>query len=201
MSNSHRYKTIIKKTSGLYKEKGSKFISYLFYANSERAFKDEMEIIHQEHPTARHFCYAYRFGADKKVYRANDDGEPNNSAGAPILGQIQSYDLTNVGIVVVRYFGGTKLGVGGLISAYREAAKEAIELNDIIEKEDDVRFKLTCDYETMPHMMNATKKGNWNIVEQTFENDAVIKIEVPLSKISQFQDTFAPLNITIEEEK
>lgn len=199
MSNSHRYKTIIKKTSGLYKEKGSKFISYLFYANSERAFKDEMAIIHQEHPTARHFCYAYRFGAEKKEYRANDDGEPNNSAGAPILGQIQSYDLTNVGIVVVRYFGGTKLGVGGLISAYREAAKEAIELNEIIEKEDDITHQLTCDYETMPHMMNSAKKGNWNIVEQSFENNAVIKIEVPMSKIEEFKNTFAPLNITIEE--
>lgn len=199
MSNSHLYKTIIKKTSGLYKEKGSKFISYLFYANSERAFKDQMDIIQQEHPTARHFCYAYRFGAEKKVYRANDDGEPNNSAGAPILGQIQSYDLTNVGIVVVRYFGGTKLGVGGLISAYREAAKEAIELNEIIEKEDDITYQLTCDYETMPHMMNSAKKGNWNIVEQSFENNAVIKIEVPMSKIEEFKNTFAPLNITIEE--
>jgi uncharacterized YigZ family protein len=193
------YNTIINRSTGFYKEKGSKFHGYLFNAHNTESFKKELDAIKEAHPSARHFCYAYRFGAKKEIYRANDDGEPSNSAGAPILGQIQAYDLTNVAIVVVRYFGGTKLGVGGLIQAFKETAKQAIEANTIIEKEDDVFFQLDFGYDVMPFIMDKLKKGNWNITEQTFENSAVIKLSIPLSKKDLFLTTFDNEPIEIQE--
>ena len=193
------YNTIINRSNGFYNEKGSKFHGYLFSAHNVDSFKKELEIIKEEHPSARHFCYAYRFGAKKDIFRANDDGEPANSAGAPILGQIQAYDLTNVAIVVVRYFGGTKLGVGGLIQAFKETAKQAIEDNTIIEKEDDVYFQLDFGYDVMPFIMDKLKKDNWNITNQTFENSAVIKLSIPMSKKELFLTTFANEPIEIKE--
>jgi uncharacterized YigZ family protein len=133
-----------------------------------------------DHHQAGHLCYAYRFGILKDVYRANDDGEPSNSAGAPILGQIQSFDLTNVLIGVVRYYGGTKLGVGGLINAYRTSAKEAIESGKIITQSVKDRFKLFFDYDEMPLIMNVVKESHADIKEQLFETSCYLRIAVEI---------------------
>lgn len=139
-------------------------------------------------------CWAYRFGILKDVYRANDDGEPSNSAGAPILGQIQSYSLTNVLIGVVRYYGGTKLGVGGLINAYRTGAKEAIENGTIITETVKDRFKLYFDYADMPHIMNDVKESNAEIKEQTFEHDCYLRIAIKIEQSPLLQEQLKKYN-------
>ena len=118
----------------LFKEKGSKFFGYAFPVTTEEAIKEHLEILKKQHHTARHWCYAWQLGKSYELYRANDDGEPSNSAGMPIYGQLQSFELTNILLVVVRYFGGTKLGVGGLIQAYKTTAQWALEASEIIEK-------------------------------------------------------------------
>ncbi|HYW95669.1 MAG TPA: YigZ family protein, partial [Bacteroidales bacterium] len=128
------YLTIKQRGEGLYKEKGSKFIGFALPVESEDHIKGELESIRKNFHDARHHCYAWRLGPDMELYRANDDGEPGNSAGKPILGQIESRKLTNVLVVVVRYFGGTLLGVGGLINAYRTAASEALDRSVIVKK-------------------------------------------------------------------
>lgn len=153
----------------MYKEKGSKFIGIAVACYSEEEAKTFLEEWKKEHHQARHLCYAYRFGLDMNVYRANDDGEPNNSAGAPILGQIDSFELTNVLIGVVRYYGGTKLGVGGLINAYRTAAKEALQEGVVIVKEIFEWIELSFNYEDMPHVMNVLKKHNLETKNTKFE--------------------------------
>ena len=131
MEEKIEFKTVSKISEGSYKEKGSKFIAYCIPFEVEESLKTELNNIKKIHPQARHICYAYKIGVTKIKTRANDDGEPNNSAGTPILGQINSFNITNVLIAVVRYFGGTKLGVGGLVTAYKTAAKEAILANTI----------------------------------------------------------------------
>jgi len=133
-----------------------------------------------DHHQARHLCWAYRFGIKQDVYRANDDGEPSNSAGAPILGQIQSFDLTNVLIGVVRYYGGTKLGVGGLINAYRTAAREAIENGKIIEEVVKDRFELFFNYSDMALIMDVVKDSDASINKQVFEHDCYLKIAIKI---------------------
>lgn len=176
----NKYKTIHAKSEGLYKEKGSKFIGYVVPCYDEDEAKTYLEEWKKEHHQARHWCYAYRFGLHKDVYRANDDGEPSNSAGAPILGQIQSFDLTNVLICVVRYFGGTKLGVGGLIHAYRAAAKEAIENGKIIEVTVHQWMDVNFEYPEMPGIMKFVKDNNLIIKEQVFELSCKLRLGVPL---------------------
>jgi len=148
------YKTVKEESEGLYKEKGSKFIGYVVACYSEEEAKKYLDQWRKDHFQARHLCYAYRFGLDHKQVRSNDDAEPNNSAGIPILGQIQSYELTNVLIGVVRYFGGTKLGVGGLVQAYKTAAKEAIESVEIITIEVFDWVEICFEYVDMPQVMN-----------------------------------------------
>ncbi|SHI71818.1 IMPACT family protein [Flavobacterium terrae] len=160
----------------LYKEKNSKFFGYAFPISSEDEVKTHIERLKKEHFSARHWCYAWQLGTTKISYRANDDGEPNNSAGMPIYGQIQSFDITNVLVVVVRYFGGVKLGVGGLISAYREGAKLALEASSIIEKTIDVHFNITFDYKNMNKVMRVIKEKNLNIVSQKMEENCRIEI-------------------------
>lgn len=178
------YKTLSGRSEGMYKEKGSKFIGIAVPCFSEAEAKAYLENWKKEHHQARHLCYAYRFGADKSVFRANDDGEPNNSAGAPILGQIQSFDLTNVLVGVVRYYGGTKLGVGGLINAYRTAAQEAIEAGKVVERTLHSFLELQFGYDIMPHLMNLVKENDWQIDQQVFEESCLLEIQVPLENTS-----------------
>ena len=147
----------------------------------------------KEHYQARHLCYAYRFGLDQKVYRANDDGEPNNSAGAPILGQIQSFDLSNVLIGVVRYYGGTKLGVGGLINAYRTAAKEAIEAGEIVETEVFEWNQLNFGYDVMPQVMNFIKQNQLVSRDQDFGAECSLKVLLPLNQAAYLRGELSEL--------
>jgi len=180
MSETSKYKTISKESLGIYKEKGSKFIGIAIACYNEKDAKSLLEKWKNDHHQARHLCYAYRFGVDKQKYRANDDGEPNNSAGAPILGQIESFDLTNILIGVVRYYGGTKLGVGGLINAYRTAAKDAIVNGEIVELEVHRWVKMTFDYTDMPHIMNLIKKNGISMSEKIFEENCGLTLQLKL---------------------
>lgn len=173
------YKTIdmpSKKT--LFKEKGSKFFGYAFPVFSEDDVKECLEELRKKHHTARHFCYAYQIGVEDFQYRANDDGEPNNSAGMPIYGQIQSFEVTNILIVSVRYFGGTKLGVGGLISAYKTSAKITLEASQIIEKTINIHFLLEFNYDLMSAVQRIVKEKNIEIVKQKLEMDCEYVIAV-----------------------
>jgi uncharacterized YigZ family protein len=151
------YLTVAKDSEGFYKEKGSKFLAFAYPVSNEEEIKEKLEALRKQFYDARHFCYGYIFGLAAEHYRANDDGEPNHSAGDPILGQIKSNELTNTLVVVVRYFGGTKLGVGGLITAYKTAAAEALAQNEIIEKPITKSFTLMFPYEEMNEVQRLAK--------------------------------------------
>jgi uncharacterized YigZ family protein len=172
------YLTISDDSEGLYKEKGSKFLSFAFPVSNEDEIKEKLEFLRKKFYDARHHCYAYVLGKDKAIFRTNDDGEPNHSAGDPILGQIRSNQLTNVLIVVVRYFGGVKLGVGGLISAYRTAAAAAISNNIIVEAIVKHKVKLQFDYLSMNNVMKTIKDYDLEIINQQFDNDCKISLLV-----------------------
>ena len=164
------YTTISQATDEvLFKEKISKFFGYAYPIESEEEVKPIIDHLRKQHPHAVHFCYAYQIGTEKIRYRVNDDGEPSNSAGAPIYGQIQSFGLTNVLLVVVRIFGGIKLGVGGLITAYKTTAQLVLDDAEIIEKTIDVHFIISFDYKNMNKVMRVIKEKNINIVTQTME--------------------------------
>lgn len=185
------YQTLEALSEGLYKEKGSKFIAYAVPCYTGQEAKAFLEEWRKTHHQSRHVCYAYRFGLKKDIFRANDDGEPSNSAGAPILGQIQSFDLTNVLIGVVRYFGGTKLGVGGLIHAYRTAAKEAIEAGKIIEKQVYEHIALRFDYAEMPGVMSMVKTHQLAVEKQDFAESCVLELALPLERADLLKQSFA----------
>ena len=182
----YTYQTIISKSNGEYKEKGSKFIAYVFPIFSEDDVKEKLSLIKEEHPSSRHVCYAYRIGVNThERYRINDDGEPSGSAGQPIYGQILSYELTNILVAVVRYFGGTKLGVGGLIKAYKEAAKLAIDANKIIEKELTKIVSINFPYEATTTVTILVKKYDLSKSNETFEQFCSCDIEIPLSIVNE----------------
>lgn len=171
------YKTILHPPDEiLYKEKNSKFFGYAFPLTSEEKVKSLIEPLRKKHFNAVHFCYAYQIGAENFSFRANDDGEPSNSAGMPIYGQIQSFELTNILVVVVRYFGGTKLGVGGLISAYRTAAQLVLETAVIVEKTINVHYLLSFDYKNINKVMRIIKEKNIEIIAQNMEMNCEIEI-------------------------
>ncbi len=179
------FRTIAKPSEGLYKEKGSKFFGFAFPIRSEEDFKNRMSELKKEFHDARHHCYAFRLGADMKTYRFSDDGEPSSTAGKPIFGQIQSFELTNVGIIVIRYFGGTKLGVGGLIHAYREAAAEAINNAKIVVEEVTQSITIQFGYDHMSWVMNLIKSNDLNVLHQQFEISCEISISCPLKVLEQ----------------
>ena len=184
----------------LFKEKNSKFIGYAYPITSENEVKTHIENLKKEHFSARHWCYAYQIGTETLRFRANDDGEPSNSAGMPIYGQIQSFEITNVLIVVVRYFGGVKLGVGGLISAYKTTAQLTLEEADIVEKTIDKHFKITFDYKNMNKVMRIIKEKNIDIVHQKMELNCEIEITTRKKNAQQTFDIFSTLfEIEIEE--
>jgi uncharacterized YigZ family protein len=174
------YLTIQSGSEGSYKEKGSKFMAFAFPVESESEAKEKIEILKKKYFDARHHCFAWILGADKKRFRAFDDGEPNHSAGDPILGQIRSKDLTDVLVVIVRYFGGTKLGVGGLISAYRLAAEDALNKAKIIEREVTETFRLVYSYTSTPEIMRMIKDYDLEILKQDFQEHCVINFSLKL---------------------
>ena len=194
------YLTIKEPSQGLYKDRGSKFSGFAFPINNEEEAKQRLIEVKKLHASATHHCYAYRLGADKLAFRANDDGEPNNSAGIPILGQIQSFDLSNILIGVVRYYGGTKLGVGGLVQAYKTAAKDAIENGEIIEMEVFEWVKIHFDYSAMPHVMNFVKQHQLPIKEQIFEKDCSIITNLPLNSKEFLKEEIKKISETTIEE-
>jgi uncharacterized YigZ family protein len=170
------YRTINVNSEYLLKEKQSKFFGYVFPVLDIEIIKKHIDDLKKIHHSARHFCYAYQIGITEIIYRSNDDGEPRNSAGIPIYGQIQSFDLTNVLIVVVRYFGGTKLGVGGLVSAYKECAKLTIEANKIITKEIIIPIQVKFDYPHMNVVMRIVKEYHLEIENQKMNINCVFDI-------------------------
>jgi uncharacterized YigZ family protein len=188
------YKTIAAASEEvLYKEKNSKFFGYAFPVTTEEEIKEILERLRKEHFSARHWCYAYQIGTEKIQYRANDDGEPNNSAGMPIYGQIQSFEVTNVLVVVIRYFGGVKLGVGGLISAYKIAAQMALENSEIVERTIDKHFVISFGYANMNKVMRIIKEKNLQIVSQKMEMDCEIEISIRKKNVQNLLDTFENL--------
>lgn len=175
---SDTYLSIDKPAQALYKDKGSKFIALAYPVQHEQQIKDILAGLKKEHHTANHHCYAYRLGADKLNFRANDDGEPSNTAGKPILGQIQSNDLTDILIVVVRYFGGTLLGVSGLIQAYKASAAEVIKACTVVEKQILFSYTIRFPFEHMNEAMKVLKQAECRITEQASDNECRISFQV-----------------------
>lgn len=188
------YKTIEEPSEEtLFKDRNSKFFGYAFPVLNEEDIKNALEELKKKHHSARHFCYAWQLGVETISYRANDDGEPNNSAGMPIYGQIQAFEVTNILIVSVRYFGGTKLGVGGLINAYKNSAQLALEASKIIIKTIDVQFQLSFGYEVMNKVMRIVKEKQLTIISQTLELDCQYIISVRKKEAEAILEIFTNL--------
>jgi len=185
------YKTITKPAEGeLFKDKNSKFYGFTFPVTNEDQIKQHIEDVRKTHYAARHWCYAYQIGTEDIKYRANDDGEPSNSAGMPIYGQIQSFGVTNVLIIVVRYYGGVKLGVGGLINAYRTGAQLALEASHIIEKTINKTYQLKFEYKNMSKVMRLLKDNDVDISNQTLELDCLLEISVRKNNSNKVAELF-----------
>jgi uncharacterized YigZ family protein len=174
----------------LFKEKNSKFFGYSFPIESEAEVKPILDVLKKQHPNAVHYCYAYQIGSDIITYRTNDDGEPSNTAGMPIYGQIQSFEVTNVLVVIVRVFGGIKLGVGGLISAYRIAAQMTLESAEIIEKTIDIHFSIAFDYKNINKVMRVIKEKKLEIVAQKMEISCEIETKTRKKNAEMIFDIF-----------
>lgn len=172
------YKTIHEESKGLYKDRGSKFLSFAFPVDSEEQIKDILQSLRKEFHDARHHCYAYRMGIETIQYRVNDDGEPSGTAGKPIYGQIMSFELTNILVVVVRYFGGTLLGTSGLINAYRNATKDCLLAAKIVNRNIQSRLEIHFPYENMSAVMKVLKDEDASILEQKFDNYCTIIINI-----------------------
>ena len=193
MNEKDTFKTISKLSEEvLYKDKNSKFFGYAFPVSNEDEIKSHIEALKKQHHSARHWCYAYQLGAQEEhiTYRVNDDGEPNNSAGMPIYGQILSFEVTNILIVVVRYFGGIKLGVSGLINAYKTAAQLALENSTIISELITQNIMVAFDYANINKVMRIVKERNLNIINQKLELDCEITISVRLQEIPTVLEIF-----------
>jgi uncharacterized YigZ family protein len=172
------FQTITGPAEGIYKESGSKFLAFAYPVATEAEIKDRLEELRKTYYDARHHCYAWILGPDKSRFRAFDDGEPNHSAGDPILGQIRSKNLSNVLIVVVRYFGGVKLGVGGLIQAYKTAAEEALNNATIFEQEVTLKVLLHYPYEQTAEVMRLVKEFDLQVIRQQFLEECELQAEV-----------------------
>lgn len=195
-SRAFSYRTIQHPATGTYKEKGSKFFAFAYPVQTESDIRERLAGLKKEYFDARHHCYAWILGADKKKYRSFDDGEPNHSAGDPILGQIRSGDLTDVLVVVVRYFGGIKLGVGGLIVAYRQAAEAALAHATIVEKEVVGSVTIIYDYAATAELMRLVKEFSLVIVDQAFGHECTLQVEVRLRDREKLLERLALLHAT-----
>ena len=182
MDNKTFYTTIEKSGTAEFRDRGSRFIGYAFPVASVEQFKKELEQIKKEHPKATHHCFAYRIGLDGNSFRVNDDGEPSGSAGKPILGQIDSKELVNVGVVVVRYFGGTMLGVPGLINAYKTTATVVLQTLPFVQKAIERSYQLQFDYTMINEVMMIIKQCNCSVLQQEVQLFCLYKIGVPLNR-------------------
>jgi uncharacterized YigZ family protein len=183
----YSYHTIEAPAEGMYKEKGSKFLSFAYPVSSEAEIKEKIDWLKKEYFDARHHCYAWMLGQERVHFRSFDDGEPNHTAGDPILGKIKSAGLTNILIVVVRYFGGIKLGVGGLISAYKAAAEDALIKTLVVEKYVEEVLNLSFDYETTPDIMRVLKDLSVKIIDQNFSDRTNMTLKVTLHQKLKLQ--------------
>lgn len=179
------YKTIVADAEAIFKDKGSKFLTYAYPVTSEEEIKEKLEPLRKKYYDATHHCYAWRLGPQGEAFRANDDGEPSGTAGKPILGQMLSYELTNILIVVVRYFGGTKLGVSGLINAYRESAREVIANCEIVTRTVDAHYKIRFSYMAMNDVMKIVKDIQPEVISQVFDNLCEMELAIRESLAEQ----------------
>lgn len=186
MSEQEFYNTISQRAVAEFKDRGSRFIAYAYPVQSTDEFKNHLQQLKKEHPKAVHHCFAYRVGLDGNNFRSSDDGEPSGTAGKPILGQMDSKGLTNVLVIVVRYFGGTLLGVPGLINAYKTATAMALQLTPIIRKAVEVKYQLQFDYTQMNEVITLLKKYNYTIIEQEAQLFCKMKIGVPVNRLEEF---------------
>lgn len=184
------YKTIEKPSEGYYKDKGSKFLAYAYPVSNEQEIKKIIADLKKKHHSARHHCYAWQLGTEEKSYKINDDGEPSSTAGKPILGQLQSFEVTNILLVVVRYFGGKLLGVNGLINAYRSAAYDALENAQVKIKIIEERFLLKFTYNEMNDVMLTIKQENLEIINTKFEEQCDLILRTKKSDAKRISETF-----------
>lgn len=188
------YHEIAAPAEGLYKEKGSKFIALAFLVKTEDEVKDKLEKVKKEYHDARHHCYAWQLGYDKSAFRYNDDGEPSGTAGRPIYGQIQSNDLTNILIIVIRYFGGIKLGVSGLINAYKTSAAEAIHNAKILSLTINDVYEISFEYPLMNEVMRIVKDTNVKVIEQDFQESCKLILSIRKNESNQVFDRYTKLH-------
>jgi Uncharacterized conserved protein len=181
------YKTIVTVSKAVYTEKRSKFIAYAIPAQSVEQVKEEIDKLRKEFYDARHVCWAYMLGAERNEFRTNDDGEPSGTAGKPILGQINSNELTDILVAVVRYFGGIKLGTSGLIVAYREAAAEVISMTEMVEKTVDCEVSFGFEYPFMNDVMKIVKDMNPIIVDQVYDMDCYMTLRIRKSRFEEMK--------------
>lgn len=192
------FQTIAKNSEGLYKEKGSKFIAYAFPINDVEESKEKLAEVAELHPKARHICTALLIGqGDEEYYLSNDDGEPANSAGAPILGQIRSHGITNAFVAVVRYFGGTKLGIGGLIHAYKAATADALENNEIITVEPTFSFQFEVGYDILGEILSVIDRNNLNAEQEHKAQTALIRIQCKEEDLASTKALFGKYNFGV----
>jgi uncharacterized YigZ family protein len=177
------YFTIGETSVAEFKDRGSKFIAIAFPIVDVVAFKKQLQVLKKEHPKAVHFCFAYRLGIDGNVFRSSDDGEPLGTAGKPILGQIDSKQITNVAVVVIRYFGGTLLGVPGLINAYKTATSMALQTTPIIKKQIEVDYTIAFNYHQINEVLQILKQYNCNIINQSMQLFCSITVGIPQSRL------------------
>lgn len=182
---SDTYQTISNKSEGVFKEKGSKFLAYAFPFSDETKLKEILESVKSEHPKARHYCYAYRLTPDRSVFRINDDGEPSGTAGRPILNTLLSKELTNILVVVVRYFGGTLLGVPGLINAYKKATEDALAEADIVPKTVQDIYSIQFQYPQMNDVMTLIKEESLESFDQKFDLSCELKLAINQSEVNR----------------
>lgn len=195
-----KYRTVNAIAEGLYKEKGSRFISFIYPVKSEEEIKDIVTRLKTKFYDARHHCYAYCLGANRERFRANDDGEPSSTAGKPILGQIISNDLSNVLIVVIRYFGGIKLGVSGLIQAYKEAAADAINHAEVVERTVDEVIHVRFTYVVMNDVMKVLKEEEPDILSRNFEMECEITLSIRQKDMPRLRERLLKIeSLSIEE--
>jgi uncharacterized YigZ family protein len=193
------YKTINRISEGIFRDKGSKFIGYAYPIKSETEIKSIVNQLRAEHTKARHFCWALRLSPDRNVFKLNDDGEPSGTAGRPILNTLLSSDITNVLVVVVRYFGGTLLGVPGLINAYKNATLAAIEENEIVTKTVNDVYEISFDYLGMNQVMRIVKEEDLLVLKQQFDNDCMLQFEVRKAQLNTVLGKFENVdNLTIK---
>ena len=179
------YTTIERSSNAEFKDRGSKFIAYAFAIETADDFKQQLQVLKKEHPKAVHHCFAYRIGIDGNNFRSSDDGEPSGTAGKPILGQIDSKGLTNVAIIVVRYWGGTMLGVPGLINAYKTAAALALQVTPVVERQIEVNYSIEFDYTLMNEVMILMKQFNCNIISNEMQLFSIIKAGIPKNRLDE----------------